>query len=144
MREFTRTEYESRLLAGEGMPQEFFLVEPDGTKTYVILTSGLAAPVLIPRFQNPHVRDALMTLADLLDYYHVDLEKRPVEGVETPLSCMLQNDPYKLENQTELEAMITKGLARLEAWVERPTQGDNAELVPMAEQCVAQLRFNDF
>ncbi len=45
LEEFTRTEYESRLLAGEGMPQEFFLVEPDGTKTYVILTSGIAAPV---------------------------------------------------------------------------------------------------
>ena len=144
MLEFTRTEYEHKLLAGEGMPQEFFLVEPDGTKTYVILTSGLAAPVRIPRFKDPHVREAVMVMADLLDYYHVDLEKRPVEGVETPLSCMLQNDPYKLENQTELEAMITKGLARLEAWLERPTQGDNAELVPMAEQCVAQLRFADF
>ena len=144
LEEFTRMEYESRLLAGEGMPQEFFLVESDGTKTYVILTSGLAAPVLIPRFKDPHVREAVMALADLLDYYHVDLEKRPVEGVETPLSCMLQNDPYKLENQTELEAMITKGLARLEAWLERPSQGSNEELVPMAEQVIAQLRFEDF
>ena len=145
LEEFTRTEYESRLSAGEGMPQEFFLVEPDGTKTYVILTSGLAAPVLIPRFQDPHVRDAVSNLADLLEYYHVDLQKRPVEGVETPLSCMLQqNHPYKLENQPELEAMITKGLARLEAWLERPSQGSNEELVPMAEHVIAQLRFEDF
>jgi len=145
LEEFTRTEYESRLLAGEGMPQEFFLVEPDGTKTYVILTSGLAAPVLIPFLQDPNVREAVWSMTDLLEYYYVDLEKAPVEGVETPMSDFWQLDESdKVERAPELKAMITEGLARLEAWLERPTQGDNAELVPMAEQVIAQLRFADF
>ena len=53
MLEFTRTEYEHKMLAGEGMPQEFVLVEPDGTKTHVFLTSGAAAPVENPRFKDP-------------------------------------------------------------------------------------------
>jgi len=145
LEEFTRTEYESRLLAGEGMPQEFFLVEPDGTKTYVILTSGLAAPVRIPFLQDPNVREAVWNMADLLEYYYVDLEKAPVEGVDTPMSDFWQLDESdKVERAPELKAMITEGLARLEAWLERPTQGNKADLVPMAEQVIAQLRFADF
>jgi len=142
MLEFTRTEYEHKLLAGEGMPQEFLLVEPDGTKTYVILTSGAAAPVENPHFKDPAVRQAVTWMADLLEYYHVDLQEMPQA---TPFSDILESaDGNSLEHAAELETMITKGLARLEAWLERPTQGDNAELVPMAEQCVAQLRFADF
>ncbi len=140
--EFTRTEYESRLLAGNGMPQEFILVEPDGTKTYVILTSGLPDPVRIPFLQDPNVREAVWSMADLLEYYYVDLEKKPVE---TPMSDWWELDESdKVERAPELKAMITEGLARLEAWLERPTQGNKADLVPMAEQVIAQLRFADF
>jgi len=145
MLEFTRTEYEHKLMVGEGMPQEFVLVESDGTKTYVILSSGVAAPVEIPRFKDPEVRQEVSFMADLLEYYYVDLKKRPVEGVDTPMSDVLQlDDPYKLERAPALEDMITNGLARLEAWLERPTEGGQSDLVPMAEHCIATLRFADF
>jgi hypothetical protein len=84
-------------------------------------------------------------MTDLLEYYYVDLEKAPVEGVETPMSDFWQLDESdKVERAPELKAMITEGLARLEAWLERPTQGNKADLVPMAEQVIAQLRFADF
>ena len=43
-----------------------------------------------------------------------------------------------------MEAMIRKGLVRLEAWLDGPTHGDKADLVHIAEKCVAELRLADF
>ena len=142
MLEFTRTEYEHKMLAGEGMPREFVLVEPDGTKTHVFLTSGAAAPVENPRFKDPAVRQAVTWLADLLEYYHVDLLEKPQA---TPFSDILESaDGNSLEHAPVMEAMIKNGLVRLEAWLDGPTHGDHADLLHMAEKCVAELRLADF
>ncbi len=81
-------------------------------------------------------------MSDLLEYYYVDLQERP-HG--TPMSDILQfDDADKLEYAPEMEVMIKKGLLRLEACLDRPTQGGQSDLVPMEEKCVAALRGVNF
>ena len=63
----------------------------------------------------------------------------------TPFSDILESaDDNSLEHAPAMETMIKKDLVRLEAWLDRPTHGDKADLVHKAEKCVAELRLADF
>jgi len=142
MLELTREQYERRLLDGECLPPEFIRIEADGTKKHVFLTSGKATPVENPRFQDPDVFRAVVMLADLLEYYHVDRGERPVE---TPLSNILKRDDvFTLAQASALEEMVREGTTRLGKWINNRRCDDKEDLVDDANLACFVLRCEGF
>lgn len=139
---FTREEYERKLRTGESLPQEFIRIEQDGTSVLVILPSGEPAMVENPRMRDSEIQFAVNWLADLLEYYYVDLKDKPTE---TPFSNLLQcEDAFSQQHATEFEDMIKAGLVRLESWLEVRTDGDHDDLVSIAKKCIMKLRKTGF
>jgi hypothetical protein len=142
MLELTREQYERRLLEGESLPTEFIRIEADGTKSHVFLTSGAAAAVENPRLKNPEIRQAVTMLADLLEFYHVDRDERPVD---TPLSDFLESkDAYTIAHASVLEKMVREGTTRLGKWINNRKCDDKEDLVDDANLACFVLRCEGF
>jgi hypothetical protein len=135
---FTRHEYDRMVCEGRSLPTNFTLIERNGTKKEVFLTSGAAAAVENPPLQSPRVRDALTWLSDLVDYYHVGSAERPDQ---TPLSDFIESgEAYKVQHDDKLRGLIQSALGRVENWLHTREDTDCADLVDKASACVAVLR----
>lgn len=106
---FTPEQLAAKVAAGEPLPQHF--IRSDGVSVH--LTAGAA----ITRPENaritPAVREALVALADLVEYHGVGGDDVPCD-----LSNMIDSGAaYKAGNEAQLRALVATRLQRLEAWL---------------------------
>lgn len=141
--------------AGETLPQHFYVREEGSDKLkFMCLTDGMRVTRPENERIEPNVRDALVTLADLVEFYKVDSD----EGMPCELSNMIESaEAYKKANEARLLEVIEPRLLRLEAWLakklppSKATAKERAQFKSLrrdfagkAKACVATLRAAGF
>ena len=142
----TRSEYDRLRLANQPLPKADVLIEPDGKRVDLILTSGDTVQRTNPRTQSKEVLDALVQLADLTEYY--DLGRKCNNG-PTPLSNLLDGgEAFQLQHDETLLKVTSAALKQLEGWIDVTSpyrkKLEVKTFQQTAEGCVAFLRAKGF
>lgn len=118
MTSITRTEYDLLRLADEPIPDVDFLIEPNGKRVDLIRTPTDIVQCTNPRIQSKEVRDVLVQLADLTEYYDLGVEQN---NGPTPLSNLIESgEAFQLEHDQTLLELTRAALAQLDGWLAAP------------------------
>jgi hypothetical protein len=144
----TRAEYDRLRLADEPLPKATILIEPNGKRRDLILTTGQTVARSNPRIQAKNVRDAITLLADLTEAEDLGADENAVAW-KIPLGNLIESGKaYQLKYDEKLLRLTRAALAQLDRWL-KTKEAEKKEYKgrlfrDKAEGCVALLRANGF